>query len=143
MPDVFRRVEIRKINDPKFTMSPVELKEFIDFDVRRVYFITKPVTDSGAHCHLKEKEFFILVQGTCTAKIDRGNGIELFPLTAPQDALYVSNYVWHQFVDFSPDTVLLALSSTNYNPDRTDYIEDYEAYLKVRDAGLASVAETG
>jgi mannose-6-phosphate isomerase-like protein (cupin superfamily) len=137
MNESFRHVQIRRIDDPRYIMSPVELKDFIDFDVKRVYFISQPVKDSGAHCHLREKEFFILVSGTATLKFDRGQGIEEIRLTAPQDAVYIANYVWHQFVNFSPDAILLALSSTNYNPDRSDYIEDYEAYLKVRDAGLA------
>ena len=140
MREPFQRFDIKKINDPKFTMSPVELKDFIDFEVKRVYFITKPITDSGAHCHLKEQEFFIMVQGTCTAVIDRGQGLEELPMQAPTSALYVSNYVWHQFKNFSPDAILLALSSTNYNPNRSDYIEDYAEYLKVRDRGLAASA---
>ena len=141
MREVFKQFKIRRIEDSRFIMSPVELKDYIDFDVKRIYFITQPMKDGGAHCHLKEEEFFILIQGSATAVIDRGNGIEEFSMAAPTDAIYVSNYVWHQFVRFSPDAILLALSSTNYNPNRSDYIEDYEAYLKVRDAGLASARE--
>ncbi|SRR5258708_3348805 len=117
-------------------MSPVELKEYIDFEVKRIYYITQPTADSGQHCHYIEKEFFILIQGICTAVIDRGNGKEDVPMTGPTSALYVPNYVWHGFKDFSPDAILLALSSTNYIPDRSDYLEDYDAYLKIRDEKL-------
>ena len=135
----FREAEIKKIVVPgKFTMSPIELKDYIDFEVKRVYYISKPEGMTGAHCHMEEKEFFILVAGTCTAVVDRGNGIEEIKMEAPTSALYISNYVWHHFKDFSADAVLLALSSTNYNPERKDYIEDYEQYLKIRDEKLAS-----
>ena len=58
-------------------------------------------------------------------------------MNAPSSAMYVTNYVWHQFTNFSSDAILLALSSTNYNPNRSDYIEDYDAYLKIRDTALA------
>lgn len=126
----FRIFNLEKIDTPKFIMSPVELKNYIDFEVKRVYFITKPQAPTGSHCHKTEEEFFILVQGNCVAVIDKGQGLEKIPLVAPTSALYIPNYVWHHFEDFSPDAVLLALSSTNYDPSRSDYIEDYEEFKK-------------
>lgn len=126
----FQKFELKKIQAPNFAMSPVELKDHIDFEVRRVYFITKPSGNTGSHCHKIEKEFFILQNGACTAVIDRGNGLEEIKMTGPVSALYVGNYVWHHFKDFSADAILLALSSTNYNPNRSDYIENYEEYKK-------------
>ncbi len=137
----FRSYTLRKIADPKFIMSPVELKDYIDFEVKRVYFISQTQKDSGAHCHKIEKEFFILVQGTCEAIIDCGSGQERLPMIAPTSAVYVSNYVWHQFVNFSPDAILLALSSTNYNPTREDYIENYDEYIQVRDTELTKIEQ--
>ncbi len=130
MPKKFQIFTLKRIDTPKFVMSPVELKDYIDFEVKRVYFITKLRAPTGAHCHKVEEEFFILVQGNCIAVIDKGQGLEEFPLAGPTSALYVPNYVWHHFKDFSPDAILLALSSTNYSPDRSDYIEDYEEFKK-------------
>ncbi len=127
----FKQFTINKIDTPRFIMSPVELNEFVDFSVKRVYFITHPTAPTGAHCHKTEEEFFILVQGKCTAVIDRGNGLEDLSMEAPTSAMYVPAFVWHHFKDLSPDTILLALSSTNYNPDRSDYVEDYDEFLKL------------
>jgi uncharacterized cupin superfamily protein len=127
----FKQCEIKKIQAPNFVMSPVELKDYIDFAAKRVYFITKPTDKTGAHCHKVEEEFFILQNGTCTAVIDRGSGLEEIKMEGPVSAMYVGPYVWHHFKDFSSDAVLLAITSTNYNPDRSDYIEDYEEYKKV------------
>ncbi len=125
----FKIFDLKKIVVPnKFTMSPVELKDYIDFEVKRVYFITDPKSATGAHCHKVEEEFFILIKGTCTAVIDRGNGLEDIPMTGPTSGIYVPAYVWHHFKDFSADAVLLAISSTNYNPDRSDYIENYDDF---------------
>ena len=117
-------------------MSPIELKDFIDFEVKRIYYISKPKHNTGQHCHYIEKEFFIMIQGTCTAVIDKGNGKEDIPLIGPTSGIYVQNYVWHGFKDLSSDAIVLALSSTNYKPDRSDYLEDYEEYLKIRDEKL-------
>ena len=88
------------------------------------------------HCHYVEKELFVMIQGSATAVIDQGKGLEEFEFKAPHSALYAANYVWHGFKDFSDDAILLAISSTNYNPDRSDYLEDYEKYLTLRDQHL-------
>jgi uncharacterized cupin superfamily protein len=133
----FKLYTLKNIDAPNFLMTPMELHDYIDFDVKRVYFIVNPKTgDSGGHCHYVEKECFILIRGKCTAIIDQGNGKEEITLEGPKNAIYVGNYVWHGFQDMSPDVVILALSSTNYSPDRSDYLEDYEAYLKIRDEKL-------
>lgn len=124
----FKQLEIKKIQAPNFIMSPLELKDYIDFEAKRVYFISGPTGNTGQHCHLKEQELFIMTAGSATAIIDRGNGIEEIKMHAPTSALYIGNYVWHGFKDFSNDAILLAISSSNYNPNREDYIEDYEKY---------------
>jgi len=127
-----------KINDSpgKHTLTVAELKDYIDFDVARIYTITDfKVKETGQHCHYEEKEFFIVVQGGATAVIDRGNGLEEF-LMKPGSAIYVPSYVWHGFKDISQDAIILAASSTNYRPDRSDYLDNYDEYLKIRDSKL-------
>lgn len=119
----------------KLSLTSVELKDYIEFPVKRIYFSQNFTEDTGQHCHYVEDELFIIIKGSCTAIIDQGNGIEEIPLIK-NEAIYVGHYVWHGFKDVSPDTVLLAVSSTNYNPDRSDYLDDYNKYLKIRDAKL-------
>lgn len=126
----FEKLKIKNIRTEKMLMNPLELKDYIDFEVKRVYFISDIKDGIGKHCHYEEKELFVMIQGTASATIDKGDGLEKIEIKGPEDAIYVGNYVWHQFDDFSDDAILLALSSTNYNPDRTDYIEDYEEYKK-------------
>jgi len=129
---------LKNIDTPNFTMTPLELNEYIDFEVKRIYFVTDPKTGiSGEHCHYKEEEFFVLIQGSAIAVIDKGAGKEEIPLEGIKNAMYVPNYVWHGFKNFSNDAILLAVSSTNYIPDRSDYIEDYNEYLKIRDEHLS------
>lgn len=137
----FTVYSLKNVQTERFLMSPVELKDYIDFDVKRVYFITHPKADTSQHIHYEEKEFFILLQGSCTAIIDKGNGKEEISMISPTTALYVPNYVWHGFKDFSEDAVLLALSSTNYHSDRSDYLEDYDEYLTIRDEKIKELYE--
>lgn len=135
----FEYFTLQKIQTHTFTMNPIELEAYIDFAVKRIYFLSKPQKDSGQHCHYIEKEFFVMIQGFCTAVIDQGNGKEDILLEGGISGIYVPNYVWHGFKNFSKDAIILAISSTNYNPDRSDYLEEYDAYLKIRDKHLKYV----
>jgi len=127
----YKKLALKIVVNEKATYSFSELKDYIDFEPKRIYFIQNCKVATGQHCHKEEKEMFIMVRGKSTAIIDQGHGKEEIPLEGPGDAIYAGNYVWHGFKDFSEDAVLLAVSSTNYREDRSDYIEDYEEYKKV------------
>ena len=127
----FKQYKLKTFTNTGTALTPVELKDVIDFEVKRFYFITDFTVPTGQHCHYKELELFICQRGTVTAVIDRGNGLEDLPMHGPEDAIYVGNYVWHGFKDASADCILAALSSTNFNIDYSDYIKDYEEYKKI------------
>ena len=77
---VYKTSQVKSIQAPNFIMHPAELKDFIDFEVKRIYYITDTTGATGAHCHLQENELFVLIQGTCTAVVDQGNGLEEIPM---------------------------------------------------------------
>lgn len=132
----FELFNLKKNEGGKHTLTALELKDYIDFDVKRIYFVKNPkVKEIAGHCHYEEKELFILVRGLVRALIDKGNGIEEIPM-AEDTAIYVPNFVWHGFKYDSDDVIIAAVSSTNYKSDRSDYIEDYSEYLKIRDQKL-------
>lgn len=126
-----------------YSLVPVELKDFINFEVKRIYYINDVNKDealTGAHCHKIEEEFFLVLNGSATAVIDKGEDLEEIELKT-NDAIYLGAYVWHHFKNISAGTIILALSSTNYSPDRSDYIEDYDDYVKIRNEKLLNHAE--
>lgn len=130
----YKLFTLKNIQAPNFLMTPLELKEYLDFEVMRVYFITSPqgTKDSGQHAHLvEEDELFIQVRGSCTIIVDDGSGKKEIKLSGPQNAIYVPHLVWHGFKDMSDDSIICALTSTNYDPSRADYIEDYEEFKKL------------
>lgn len=123
---------LKNIQVPNFLMTPLELKEYIDFPVKRVYFISSPQGNTGNHAHRKEEdEIFIQIQGKSTIVVDDGQGLEDIVLDGPKSAISVPHMVWHGFKDLSPDCIILALTSTNYDPDRSDYCEDYEEFKQL------------
>lgn len=127
----FKKVTLKSLKNERAAYTFCELKEYIDWEVKRVYFIQECKEATGQHCHFVENEVFIMARGTCIAIIDRGNGKEDIVLNGPNEAIIVGNHVWHGFKDFSEDAMVLALSSTNYSADRSDYCEDYEGYKKI------------
>lgn len=132
----FKKFTLKDNVAESFILTVAELKDYFDFVVKRIYFVQDFTGDTSAHCHYKEDEFFIMVKGNCTALIDCGNGIEEISLNR-SDAFFAGHFVWHGFKKVSSDAILLALSSTNYNPDRSDYLTNYEEYLKIRDEKLS------
>lgn len=131
----FKKFPLKIFPSRGYQLTPIEFKDMVPFEVKRLYYITnfEPTATTGEHCHKVEEEVFVQVQGSSTAVIDYGNGKEDIALQAGE-AIYVPNYAWHGFKNPSPDCVILALSSTNYNASREDYVEDYEEYLEIRKA---------
>ena len=127
---IFKKLAAKTLKNAKADYAFFELKDYLDFEVKRLYYINNCKAQTGEHCHKIEKELFVMQIGHCVAIIDQGNGKEDISFTAG-DALYIGNYVWHGFTNASADCVLLALSSTNYNLDRSDYVPDYEEYKKL------------
>jgi mannose-6-phosphate isomerase-like protein (cupin superfamily) len=130
----WRQINLKTFTNRGYALTPVEFKDVVPFAPKRLYYITQFSSDAetGQHCHKVEEEVFFLVAGVATAVIDRGAGLEEIHLQAPSDAFYAPNLSWHGFKNMSADAVILAVSSTNYSPDRSDYVEDYQEFLRLR-----------
>ncbi len=127
----FKQFKLPIIPDDRFTfVGHLAVPEEVGFDVVRVYALTEGKKPTGAHCHKVEQECFICFSGGCVAEIDDGSGLRDVPLRVG-DAIYVPAYVWHHFKSWEPNTVVVALSSTAYDPTRADYVVDYEEFQKL------------
>lgn len=126
---MFKEVNIPNHTNHKGSLAALELKDLVPFEVRRVYWAHDNLSDRGAHCHKSEEEFFILVNGSMKMRIHDGKNESIIQMQAHTKGYYVAEKIWHEFTDFSKDSVLLCLSSTNYNPDRSDYVEDFNDFL--------------
>lgn len=134
----FRQWQLKTFSGKGYHLTPVELKDQTPFEVKRMYYITRFESEvqTGDHCHKVEEEVFIQALGTSILILDRGNGKEDVVMNEG-DAIYVPNFVWHGFKSPSSDCIIIALSSTNYSVDRSDYVENYDEYMTFRDEKLA------
>lgn len=124
----------------KYTFPPhgddrgqlVALEEYKDipFDIKRVYYIydTAQGVRRGFHAHKNLEQILICVHGSCKILLDNGKEKEKVLLDKPHEGLYISNDIWREMYDFSPDAVLLVLASQPY--DEADYIRNYDEFLK-------------
>ncbi len=110
----------------------VALEEFKDipFEIKRVYYMydTLEGVRRGYHAHKALEQILICIHGSCKILLDDGTEKEIVPLDNPHEGLYVSNAMWREMFDFSPDAVLMVLASEYYTED--DYIRDYDEFLK-------------
>lgn len=125
----YKVYDLKTFTDDRGSLTPMEFKDYFDFEVKRAYTVFDNKTKRGGHCHKVEEEFFFMASGTCLARLH--DGVEWIEIEMkPNDTgIYVGKAVWHEFDNFSDDGVLVALSSTNYNADRSDYIEDFDEFL--------------
>ena len=68
------------------------------------------------------------MQGTMTARIHDGKEWHEFNIQGPDDAIVMDEMCWREFKNFSPGSVLMAISNMNYEKDK--YIYDFEVFLK-------------
>lgn len=122
----------------------VALEEFKDlpFRIKRVYYMydTAKGVRRGGHAHKNLQQILICIHGSCKILLDNGHETKTVPLEKPYEGLYVTNNMWREMFDFSPDAVLLVLASELY--DESDYIRDYDEFLQfVEGCGDTSIAE--
>lgn len=116
--------------DDRGQLVVVEENKDIPFDIKRVYYIYDTLTDvtRGFHAHKNLEQILICVHGSCKIHLDNGSETEEVLLDKPYEGLYISNDIWREMYDFSPDAVLLVLASQYY--DEADYIRNYDEFLK-------------
>ena len=110
----------------------VALEEFKDipFEIKRVYYMydTKEGVHRGFHAHKNLQQILICIHGSCKVLLDYGSEKKIVSLEKPYEGLYVSNNMWREMYDFSPDAVLMVLASEIYKEE--DYIREYDSFLK-------------
>jgi len=100
------------------------------FDVMRIYYIwgTERNAIRGKHAHRKLKQLIVCLSGSCDFTLDDGVNRQTFYLASPTQGLYVEDFVWREFTNFSKDCIVMVLASEHY--DTTDYIRDYDEFLE-------------
>lgn len=116
--------------DERGQLIAIEEHKDIPFSIKRVYYMydTGERVVRGHHAHKKLQQILVCVHGSCKIRLDDGKEKKVVALERPYEGLYVSNAMWREMYDFSPDAVLMVFASELY--DESDYIRDYEEFIK-------------
>lgn len=106
----------------------------IPFEVKRVYYLYDvPGGESrGAHAHIELEQLIIAASGSFDITLDDGNVKRTYQLSKPYEGLYMPSGLWRELDNFSSGAICLVLASQTY--DASDYIRDYDKFLKFKQA---------
>ena len=130
--DRVKMLDFPQMGDERGHLVIVEGGREIPFDIKRVFYIYGSGRDvvRGQHANRRSEFVLINVVGTSKVKVKDGEGNEaIYCLNRPHTGIYLPNMVWKDMYDFSEDSVLLCIASTNY--DASEYIRDYEEFVKI------------
>lgn len=128
-------IELPKFVDERGNLSFVEQLNHIPFEINRTYWIYDvPGGESrGGHAFKNNEEFIVALSGAFDVIVDDGEQKKTFTLNRSYYGLYIPVGLWREITNFSTNSLALEFGSTHY--DRSDYIEDYDIFLKLKKDG--------
>lgn len=122
-------IKFKDITDKYGHLTPIESKNDIPFEIKRVYYITRvdQGVTRGYHSHRKLHQVLLCLNGSVKIKVRNPAEEEIVELNDPSVGLYIGTYVWREMFDFTEGSVLVVLASEYYDED--DYIRNYDFYL--------------
>lgn len=129
--DHVRIIELPRHAHPNGSLTPVENTDAYPFEVRRVFYLYDVPADSerGGHSHHEARELIIAAAGAFDVELHDGVSRRRWTLDRPYMALYIPAGIWRVIDRFSSGSVCLVLTSEVY--DESDYVRDYEEFLKL------------
>ena len=129
------------LGDERGALVALEANRQIPFDIKRVYYIYGTVQGvaRGFHAHKALKQVAICLKGSCRFVMDDGKDKQEVIMATPDKGLLINAMQWHEMYDFSEDCVLMVLADQLY--DESDYIRNYDAFLKVANSHVHSSAQ--
>lgn len=125
-------IDLRKIQDPRGNLTPIESNMDVPFEIKRIFYLYDvPGGESrGAHSHYKDNQFLIAASGAFEVFVDDGVNQKVFTLNRPYYGLLVPPGIWAAEQEFSSGSVCLVLTDNTY--EAADYIRDYDEFLKYK-----------
>ena len=102
-------IEFPILGDERGSLISLEATKNIPFEIKRVYYIWDTAHDAirGKHAHRNLEQVIICVRGSCDFIVDDGVNRETIHLNNQAQGLYISNYVWREFTNFSEDCMVV------------------------------------
>ena len=124
-------LQFADLGDERGKLVVIEGNQAIPFNIKRVFYIYDSDSTVVRGQHANRESEFVLINGAGHSKVRITDGKEelIVKLDKPMMGVYLPKMIWKDMYEFSSDSVLLCLASTHY--DGSEYIRDYEEYVKI------------
>ena len=128
-------IELPKFTDPRGNLSFVEQLNHIPFEIKRTYWIydVPGGENRGGHAFKNNEEFIVALSGAFDVIVNDGENKKKYTLNRSYYGLYVPAGLWREMENFSTNSLALEFGSIHY--DESDYIREYDDYLKMKKNG--------
>lgn len=111
-------------------LSFFEANHDIDFDIKRIYYISKVPEGvrRGFHAHKELKQILFCPYGKIQLILENELGREEIELSDPSIGVLIDKPTWREMLWLQKDSVLCVAASDYY--DESDYIREYEKFKK-------------
>ena len=130
-----RIIELPKFIDARGNLSFAQNNTHIPFEIKRTYWLydVPGGENRGGHAYRETEEFVIALSGSFDVIVDNGKEKKIFHLNRSYYGLYIPKGMWREMDNFSTNSLALEFASTKYDP--SDYIRDYDEFLKLKEDG--------
>lgn len=128
-------IKLPKFLDSRGNLSFAEQNNQIPFEIKRTYWIYDvPGGEArGGHAFKQNQEVIIALSGAFDVMVDDGKERKTFILNRSYFGLYVPAGLWREMNNFSTNSLALEFGSEHY--DETDYIRDYDDFIRMKEDG--------
>ena len=128
--NIIKIIKVPKVYDDGY-LCFAQYPDQIPFEIKRVYYITSPVSGlpRGKHAHKTTRQILFCIKGKVRMVLDDGDKKGEVILSEPEDGIMLDPLVWHEMLDMDENTTLLILASKEF--DKSDYIRDYKDFKEV------------
>ena len=125
-------IDLPKIIDPRGNLSFLESNNHIPFEIKRTYWIYDVPGGEirGGHAFKNQEEFIIVLSGSLEVVVFDGKEEKKYFLNRSYNGLYIPNKLWRHMENFATNTLVLVISSTNF--DENDYIRELQRYKQLK-----------
>lgn len=125
-------IELPKILDTRGNLSFFENNHQIPFEIKRTYWIYDvPGGETrGSHAFIEQREFIIALSGSFDVILNDGKEDRTYSMNRSYYGLYIPPMMWRKLDNFSTNSLALIVSDREFS--ETDYIRDFEEFMKIK-----------
>ena len=133
---MFELVAQRRFIDERGALNLLEASRELPFTPKRVFWVTgvPKGSERGFHAHKTGNQLLFCVQGSILLSLKTHAGDETILLSPEGPGVWMKNMIWGEQTFLTEDSVLLVFASNEF--DESDYLRDFDEFLKLSEQGL-------